>query len=135
MNRDVHFDQIVATCNVKEAEVKALNPQYRTGIIPGSKMDCILRLPTHGISAFIAAGDSVYNYKSDELFTHRTEVAVNQPAAHSRKRSSGSRTVTVRKGETLSTIAARNGTTVAKLKRLNGLKSNSIRAGRKLRVR
>ncbi len=135
VNRDVHFDQIVATCNVKEAEVKALNPQYRTGIIPGSKMDCILRLPTHGISAFIAAGDSVYNYKSDELFTHRTEVAVNQPAAHSRKRSSRSRTVTVRKGETLSTIAARNGTTVAKLKRLNGLKSNNIRAGRKLRVR
>lgn len=137
VKRDVHFDQIVAMCNVKTEEVKALNPQYRTGIIPGSKADCILRLPTHGISAFIAAGDSVYNYNSDELFTHRTEVAVKQPTSRSRngRRTSGSKTVTVRKGETLSTIAARNGTTVAKLKRLNGLKNNNIRAGRKLKVR
>lgn len=135
VKRDVHFDQIVAMCNVKAEEVKALNPQYRTGVIPGSKMDCILRLPTHGISAFIAAGDSVYNYHSDELFTHRTEVAVSKPAARTSKSRSRLRTVTVRKGDTLSAIAARNGTTVAKLKRLNGLRGNNIRAGRRLRVR
>ena len=80
VDRDVHFDQIVAVCNVKAEEVKALNPQYRTGLIPGAKKSCILRLPTHGISAFIAAGDSVYTYKSDELFTNRSEVAVSQSA-------------------------------------------------------
>ena len=34
VNRDVHFDQIVALCNVKAEEVKVLNPQYRTGLIP-----------------------------------------------------------------------------------------------------
>lgn len=37
VDRDVHFDQIVAVCNVKAEEVKALNPQYRTGLIPGAK--------------------------------------------------------------------------------------------------
>lgn len=137
INRDVHFDQIVAVCNVKAEEIKALNPQYRTSLIPGSKMNCILRLPTHGISAFIAAGDSVYNYKSDELFTHRSEVTVNQSTSRTRSKqsSSGAKYVTVRKGDTLSTIASRNGTTVAKLRKLNGLKGNSIRAGKKLRVR
>ena len=46
VDRDVHFDQIVAVCNVKAEEVKALNPQYRTGLIPGAKKSCILRLPT-----------------------------------------------------------------------------------------
>ena len=139
VNKDVHFDQIVAMCNVKAEEVKALNPQYRTGLIPGAKKSCILRLPTHGISAFIAAGDSVYTYKSDELFTNRSEVAVNHKASRaSSSRSKSSRkakTHTIRSGETLSTIAKRYGTTVSKLKRLNGLKGTSIRAGRKLRVR
>lgn len=137
VNRDVHFDQIVAMCNVKPEEVKALNPQYRTGLIPGSKQNCTLRLPTHGISAFIHAGDSVYNYKSDELFTNRSTVEVNTAIAKTTGKSSRSRarTVTVRRGESLSTIAKRHGTTVTKLKRLNGLKNNNIRAGKKLRVR
>lgn len=138
LNRDVHFDQIVAVCNVKAEEVKALNPQYRTGLIPGAKKSCILRLPTHGISAFIEAGDSVYNYKSDELFTNRSEVTVNQTAkssSSSRSRNGKAKTITVRSGDTLSTIAKRYGTTVSKLKRLNGIKGTSIRAGKKLRVR
>jgi len=41
----------------------------------------------------------------------------------------------VRKGETLWHIAARHGTTVASLKRWNGLKSDRIRPGQRLRVR
>ena len=140
VNRDVPFDQVVAVCNVKAEEVKALNPQYRTGLIPGSKTSCILRLPTHGISAFIAAGDSVYNYKSDELFTRRSEVEVTHSATRAKssgKKSSRSkaRTITIRPGDTLSTIAKRYGTTVSKLKRLNGIKGTGIRAGKKLRVR
>ena len=43
--------------------------------------------------------------------------------------------MTIRRGQTLSEIAKRNGTTVAKLRRLNGIKGNNIRAGKKLRVR
>ena len=43
--------------------------------------------------------------------------------------------MTIKSGQTLSEIAKRNGTTVAKLKKLNGLKGNNIRAGKKLRVR
>ncbi len=137
VNRDVHFEQIVAMCNVKTDEVKALNPQYRTGLIPGAKGNCILRLPTHGITAFIEAGDSVYNYKSDELFTNRSEVPVSKATSSSRQTNSRSntRTVTVRRGDTLSAIAARNGTTVAKIRQLNGLKNDNLQIGQKLRVR
>ena len=50
-------------------------------------------------------------------------------------RSRGSSSVTVRKGETLSSIAKRNHTTVAALKKKNGLRGNTIRAGKKLRVK
>ena len=48
---------------------------------------------------------------------------------------SAGQSVTVRKGQTLSEIARRNGTTVAKLKQLNGIRGNNIQAGKKLKVR
>jgi membrane-bound lytic murein transglycosylase D len=44
-------------------------------------------------------------------------------------------TYVVRKGDTLGGIAQRNNTTVAALKRINGLKSDVIRAGQTLRIR
>ena len=40
----------------------------------------------------------------------------------------------IKNGESLSTIAKKYGTTVAQLKKLNGLKSNAIRAGKTLKV-
>lgn len=43
--------------------------------------------------------------------------------------------VVVKKGDSLSVIASRNGTTVSKLKKLNNIKGTTIRAGQKLRVR
>jgi len=41
---------------------------------------------------------------------------------------------TIKQGDSLSVIAARNGTTVAKLKAANGLKSDMIRAGKTLKI-
>lgn len=51
------------------------------------------------------------------------------------KSSRSGKSVTVRKGETLSQIAKRNGTTVKKLCQMNGIKGNKIKAGQKLKVR
>ena len=45
------------------------------------------------------------------------------------------KSVTIKSGDTLSEIAARNGTTVKKLRKLNGISGNSIRAGKKLKVK
>ena len=47
----------------------------------------------------------------------------------------GGKSVTIRSGDTLSEIAARNGTTVKKLRKLNKISGNSIRAGKKLKVK
>lgn len=48
--------------------------------------------------------------------------------------SSAHHTVKVKAGETLSTIAARHGTTVTRLKELNGLRTSNVRAGQRLRL-
>ena len=45
------------------------------------------------------------------------------------------KSVTVRNGDSLGAIARRNHTTVSKLRKLNGLRNDNIRAGQKLKVR
>ena len=136
ITRNLHFDQLAGKCNVKEEEVRALNPQYRTALIPGDSHNCTLRLPTAAMAAFVAEGDSIYNWRATELLTSRREVEINQaqPSGRTRGGRGGTR-VTVRKGDTLGAIAKRNRTTVAKLRSLNGIRGNNIRAGQKIRVR
>lgn len=51
------------------------------------------------------------------------------------KKSSGPSTVTLRSGDNLTTLAKRHGTTVEKLKKLNGMKDDKIRAGKTLKVK
>lgn len=139
VGRDVHLQQIAAVCNVSIDELRTLNPQYRRDIVNGSTQPSAVRLPMAAINTFIDNEDSVYTYNAEQLLTRRSVAEVNQGRATDkstkRRSSRGRKTVTVRKGDTLSQIAARNGTTVAKLRRLNGIKGNNIRAGSKLRVR
>ncbi len=145
IQRNLHTDQIVAICDVPAEQVKALNPQYRTSLIPGDSHDCTLRLPQAAVTAFLQSGDSIYRYHADELLTSRREIEVVEPTytpkakgrrgRNSRSSAVGKRTATVRRGDTLGAIAKRNGTTVKRLRQLNGIRGNNIRAGQKLRVK
>ena len=132
-----HLYDSLRAC-AKEEEVKALNPQYRTGLVPGDSHACTLRLPTLAMTAFVQLGDSIYNYRATELLTNRREVEVAQVQTKSSRRgraARGSKTVTVRRGDTLGAIAKRNGTSVSRLRQLNGIKGNNIKAGQRIIVR
>lgn len=135
VSRDVSMEQISGMCGISMDELKSLNPQYRTSLIPGSAHLCTLRMPTENINSFIEAGDSIYAYRADELLVQRKEVEVKVSDGGGRGRQSGGRTITVRNGDNLGAIARRYGTTVARIRRLNGLRGNNIRAGQKLKVR
>ncbi len=144
LSKNVHLEQIAAVCGVSIDELRALNPAYRRDVIPGATELSCLRLPQTEVGKFIDNEDSIYNYKSEELMAKRTEVEVNKQAASTtsskrsatrRKSRTRARYVTIRSGQTLSELAEKHGTTVSRLKRLNGLKGTSIRAGKKLRVR
>ena len=171
VNRDLHMTQVAELCGIDPLALRSLNPQYRTDIIPGSSEPMSLCLPTEKLTAFIALGDSVYNYRADELLTRRARVdvdasldnrsvatrraSVSQSHSSRASRSSAStstssrskkgkkakttkqksKEVQIRQGETLSQIAKRNGTTVSKLRKLNNIKGDNIRAGKKLKVK
>ena len=147
VSKNVHLEQVASVCNIDLEQLRALNPSYRRDIVPGLTALSPLRLPQTEVGKFIDREDSVYNYRADELFNKRALVAVNddQPMYTSkissskkstrRSKSSSKKTVTIRQGQTLSEIAKKNHTTVAKLRKLNGIKGSNIRAGKKLRVR
>ena len=133
VNRQVHFKQIAEVCDIPMDEIRDLNPQYRRDIIPGNSQECILRLPNEHLYTLISNMDSVYNHKKDQLFTHRA--TVNLKETTSAKQASAVVYHKIRSGDTLSTIARRYGTTVSRIKKLNGLKNNNIRAGKTIRVK
>ncbi len=165
VSRDVHLKQIAEVCGVDIEELRALNPQYRKDIVNGNSKPSAIRLPISVVNSFISNEDSIYNYQADQLFTRRSLVEVDedsQPSyspskrSHSRggkatskkkskkeksrkerkgKKGKGGKSVTIKSGDTLSEIAEKNHTTVKKLRKLNGISGNSIRAGKKIKVK
>ena len=147
VNRNVHLSQIAAVLDLDIDMLRTLNPEYRRDIVPGTVKPSVIKLAMPDVTRFIDNQDSIYNYNANELLAKRDEVEVNDESptftTYKKSRSSrttrssrsSSRSVTVRRGDTLSQIARRNGTTVAKLKQLNGIKGNNIQAGKKIRVK
>lgn len=156
VDKNIHLEQIASVCGIDMEQLRTLNPAYRRDIVPGASEMTYIRLPQTEIGKFIDKQEEICNYKADELMNKRTEVAVNDdaPAYSSRskstsrsstrsssrsrktRRSSGAgKSITIKSGQTLSEIARKHGTTVSKLKQLNGIKGTNIRAGKKLRVK
>lgn len=139
LKKNVRMEQIAATCDISIEELRALNPQYRTTLIPGDSHDCILRMPSDKINAFIDAGDSIYVMPAN---TSVREIVFDDNDNGSRKSRNkrGSRgrassgLITVKQGDTLGAIAKRNHTTVKALQRANGLSGTNIKAGQKLKL-
>ena len=131
VSRNVRMERISELCGISLEELRVLNPQYRTTLVPGETHACTLRMPTAAISAFIEASDSIY------VPLAKAQVPVEIPLTEQSGRKGKSKkgtTVTVRSGDTLSSIAAQHKTTIAKIQSLNGIKGTNIYAGQKLRV-
>ena len=164
VNRDLHLEQIAQVLNINIEHLRNLNPEYRRDIVNGLNKPMTVRLPESLVGAFIDNEDSIYNFKTDELLLKRDVVDVKEDTpsvgrhySYSRSRSSyssrsrssysrkskkskkkkttRSKSVTIKNGDTLSEIAARNHTTVKKLRKLNGISGNTIRAGKKIKVK
>ncbi|MBQ9722014.1 MAG: LysM peptidoglycan-binding domain-containing protein [Bacteroidales bacterium] len=126
ITRRLHLKQVNEVIGVPLDELKNLNPQYRHEIIPGDSREYILRLPYQYTNAFIENEDSIYRHKADIYFN---------PVTLKKIQDGGDGEMInyrVKSGDYLGKIASRYGTTVAKIKRWNNLKSNNIRVGQRL---
>ena len=156
VNKDVNLRQIAEVMGLDIEMLRSLNPEFRHDIVPGNTKPYAVRMPLTETGRFIDMQDSIFSYRASEMLTKRAVVDLDDTPTYSRSRSSyrsrnnrysrrgarngrghgaSAQNVTVRKGDTLSAIAKRNGTTVARLRQLNGMKGNKLIAGKKIRVR
>ena len=130
VDKNLHFQQISDNIGIPMETLRDLNPQYLYDIIPGTEHTYILNLPHQYTLAYVDLQDSIYRYKDSVFF--------NAVAVQKIKETGGSgeqRVIhKVKSGETLSSIASKHHTTVANIKRWNGLKSNTIHVGQRLYI-
>ena len=134
IHKDLNLNQVAGVCNIDIEQLRSLNPQYKKDIVPGNSKPYILRLPNNTAYQFIELQDSIYAYKANQYLTKRKTVAVNENSTG--KGNTGNATYhKIRQGDNLGKIAAKYGTTVNQLRKLNNLKGNNITAGKTLRIR
>ena len=138
IHKNLHFRQISEVLGIPLDDVRDLNPQYYTDIVPGEGGDEVLRLPFNYTSAFLDLQDSVYRYKTDVLFAAKVqdgrETVAGRPVPTSRGATGQWVYYKVKSGDSLGKIARKYHCTVKQLKNWNNLKSDRINIGQRLKV-
>ena len=133
VKKELHLQQVAEVLEVDLEELKILNPQYKRLIIPAYNNPYPLRLKNADILRFIELEDSVYQYKYEELFT---PMKTYEALFASGKQGEDLLDVyVVKKGDSLSSIAKKYGTTARKIADYNKLKNiNTLSVGQRLRI-
>ena len=129
VRRIITLDYLAEQLDIGLEQLRLLNPAFKNGIVyaaPDNPRP--LSIPRSLVGFFLANLDVFYEEMS--------EIAENNPAVAAAARSSShSGTVhVVRRGESLSVIARRYGSTVSALKHENNLRSNMIHPGQRLYI-
>ena len=139
VSRRVHFDQISEVLDIPMEELRALNPQYRRDIIPGDIKPYPITLPSLQAYAYVANEDSIVNHNASR-YARRGVVEPSTGAvtgSDSRGEYVEEETIQwhkVRRGETLTSIARRYGTTVREIRRLNNC-GKRVATGKRLKIK
>lgn len=132
VDKMLHFEQVSDLLEVDIEQIRALNPQYKRDIIPGSTLkNSVLKLPAISSYAFIDKEDTVYVHRADELLANAVSFTPegNYQADPSRKEKI---THIAASGENLYTIADKYGVTAAEVRKWNGLASNRVAKGKRI---
>jgi len=135
VNKDIHLTQISEIIGIPLGELKALNPQYRTGLIPASSKPLALTLPLTHLSDFIDSHDMIRSYKPEVYIGKSTQIA--NPTQSSTPTNINGRTqltYTVKSGDNLGYISEWYRIGLSELRNWNNIYSNTIRVGQRLTV-
>lgn len=132
------FKQISEVLDIPVAEIQFLNPSYKRDFIPHIEgKSHFLRLPSDKIALLTSNEDKFYAFLDfDFSLRERPYSSMEALADADGGFQSVQRTKyhVVKKGETLGGISNKYGVSVANLKSWNGLKTNIIPVGKKLKI-
>lgn len=136
VSKRVHFQQISDVMGIPMDELRILNPQYRTDLIPGDIRPYALVLPSLQAYAYLSNEDSIVNHNA-ERYARRDVV---EPGMRQGTDAGGEyvdelvvKYHTVKRGETLSSIARKYGVTTASIRSANKI-GNKVRRGQRLKI-
>lgn len=132
----MNFKQISDLVGITKEELQFLNPSYKRDFIPeipGKKH--YLRMPLDKIAIFTSNEDKMYAYAAYD-FSKRERPNTSSDLLATNESTTTSQTTyhTVRRGESLGLIAKKYRVSISDLKRWNGLKSNTIQQGKRLKI-
>lgn len=132
VNQALHLQQVSEVLQLDLATLRALNPQYRRDIIPGNTRPSALKLPAAATYAFVGQEDTVYKHRMEEYLAN---IPIHNEEAQNSKATTRERiTHVVLQGENLYTIANRYGVTAKDIRKWNGLGSNRVAKGKRLKL-
>ncbi|WP_372752590.1 transglycosylase SLT domain-containing protein [Labilibaculum sp.] len=135
ISEQVHFDQISKVINIPKEQLRELNPQYRSDIIPANK-SYALKIPIEYVAQFIDKEDSIFAYKKDYYFSIKDKV-VNprdryQKFAHVTPKGKAKIYYKVKSGDAIGLIASWFHVRTSDLRYWNNIRRNLIKLGQKL---
>jgi membrane-bound lytic murein transglycosylase D len=136
VNKDIHLVQISEVMGIPLGELQALNPQYRTGFVPGSSKPQALTLPMNHVSDFIDLNDTIRQYKPDVYLSKATRIADPTRSSYVTADIKGKTKLiyTVKDGDNIGFISEWYRTGLSDLRNWNNIYKNNIRVGQKLVV-
>jgi membrane-bound lytic murein transglycosylase D len=136
VNKDIHLAQISEVMNIPLGELKALNPQYRTGFVPGSTKPQSLTLPLTHLGDFIDLNDTIRKYKAD-IYLDKSYMTANPSRSTYIPPDVKGKTklyYTVKDGDNLGYIADWYRVGLTNLRYWNDIYGNTIRVGQKIAI-
>jgi membrane-bound lytic murein transglycosylase D len=134
VNKDIHLTQISEVMGIPLGELRALNPQYRTGLVPGSSKPFALTLPMNHLGDFIDLNDSIRGYKSDVYLNKSNQIADPSRSSYlpADLKNKTKLYYTVQDGDNLGFISEWYRVGLSDLRYWNNIYRNTIRVGQKL---
>lgn len=131
VNQSLSFAKIASLTGISEEQIKAFNPQFRRGIIPGNIEPYQIRLPLKAVL-------KLEGYKPEEIRSHELSVVEEDIASRA-----GGRLLAnsdkyiyhrVARGETVDKVARRYGVTAREIRTWNTIGRRGLRRGQRIIV-
>jgi membrane-bound lytic murein transglycosylase D len=129
-NQRIHLRQISEYLDIPMEVLRQLNPQYQRDIVPGTK-DYTICLPLDNMGDFIMNQAKTFAHRADELMNERLQDDEPKSASDSQ---TGVTYYTVQEGDNLSKVACKYNVSVEQIKAWNGLSSDFLNVGKKLKI-
>lgn len=134
VNKDIHLTQISAVMKISMGELRALNPQYKTGLVPGSSKPQSLTLPMNHLSDFINMNDTIRGYKPEVYLNRNAQIADPTKSSFIPADIKGKSKLiyTVKDNDNMGFISEWYRVGLSELRYWNNIYRNTIRVGQKL---